>query len=414
MKRFSFFGAIFALLTVLSPMALSSDYILEIYGNGNMDGKIDEADVAYIEGVIAASNKPTLLSDANCDGSVNQSDIEQVQKIIKGIEEELILIDDANRTVKIDMPVKSVVPLVDRDAKILGVLGAENMAVAVSSNIQQSKEYQITLPEFSNLPAVGSWTNPDLEKLLQIEPDLLIAYSTHAENINKSIGNRVPVIGFSSSTPDTTKDELLKLSYVLNRRERAEEYFDEFHDKYLNLIKERVENLPSNDRPNVYVESNSGTYMTYNKNSVVQKLVEMAGGRHSFSDLEGSGAFANVDAEEVMKRNPDVIIKYAEKNDSGYEMSDTSKMEALRKEILGRPELAQVNAVKSDQVYIMSSYLSYGTDYPVLLLYWSKWLHPNLFKDIDPEAIHREYLSRFCSKDYAPGELGCFVYPKEE
>lgn len=398
-----------ALITAV-PAAAASDYSLGIFGNANMDDRIDEADIAYIEGVIAASNKPTLLSDADGDGSIDQRDIEQVQRIINCTEKQLILIDDANRTVRIDMPVESVVPLVDRDAKILGVLGAQNMTVAVSSNIKESKEYQMIMPELSKLPGVGSWINPDLEKLLQIKPDLLIVYSTHAKNIDKSIGDRVAVLGFSSSTPDTTKDELLKLSYLLNRRERVEEYFNEFHDKYLNIIRDRV--LSSDDRPSVYVESNSGPYKTYNKNSVVQKLVEMAGGRQSFYDLEGNGAFATVDAEEVMKRNPDVIIKYAEKNDSGYEMSDPAKMEALRNEILGRAELARVNAVKSGQVYIMSSYLSYGTDYPVLLLYWSKWLHPDLFRDIDPEKIQREYLSRFCGKDYASGELGCFVYPK--
>lgn len=305
------------------------DYLLGIFGNANMDDRIDEEDAAYIEGVIASSKSPTLLSDADGDGKVDGCDIDQVRRIISGTEEQLIVIDDANRTVRIDMPVESVVPLVDRDAKILGVLGATDLAVAVSDNIKDSKEYEITLPGLTQLETVGSWTEPDLEKLLQIEPGLLIAYSTSAENINNSIGNRVNVLGFASSTPDTTKDELLKLSYVLNKRENAEEYFNEFHDRYLNIIKDRIANLPDDDRPSVYVESNSGPYKTYNKNSVVQKLVELAGGRHVFSDLEGSGAFATLDAEEIMKRNPDIIIKYAEKNSSGYEVSDSSKMEAL-------------------------------------------------------------------------------------
>jgi iron complex transport system substrate-binding protein len=414
MKPLSAFLAIFTWLVVLSPLAGSSGYTLNIYGNANLDDRIDEADIAYIEGVITAGNKPTILSDADGDGSVDESDVERVLRIINGTEDQLILIDDANRTVRIDMPVESVVPLVDRDAKILGVLDATDLAVGVSSNIKESKEYQVILPELTELESVGSWTEPDLEELLRIEPDLLIAYSTHAENINESIGDRVAVIGFSSSTPDTTKDELLKLSYLLGRREQADEYVNEFHDKYLNIIKDRIEDLPSEDRPSVYVESNSASYKTYNKNSVVQKLVEIVGGRHAFSDLDGSGAFATLDAEEVMKRNPDVIIKYAEKADSGYEIDDPSKIEALRKEMLDRPELAEVSAVKNGRVYVMSSYLSYGTDYPVLLMYWSKWIYPDLFQDIDPEEVHREYLSRFFKKDYALSEEGYFVYPEDE
>ena len=401
-------------MQAVMPAVLASDYILEIFGNANMDDKIDEADATYIADVIASSMSPTTLSDANGDGKVDGRDIDQVQRIINGTVEQLIVMDEANRTVRIDMPVKSVVPLVDRDAKILGVLGATGLAVAVSDNIKDSKEYKATLPSLTDLESVGSWTEPDLEKLLQIEPDLLIAYSTSAENINNSIGNRVAVLGFASSTPHSTKDELLKLSYVLNKRENAEIYFKEFHDKYLNIIKDRLVDIPDDDRPRVYIESNSGNYRTYNKNSVVQKLVDLAGGRHIFSDIEGNGAFATLGAEEIMKRNPDIIIKYAEKNSSGYEVSDPSKMEALRNEILDRPELAEVNAVKSGRVYVMSSYLSYGTDYPVLLLYWSKWLHPDLFRDMNPDEIHREYLSMFSETNYSPENGEIFVYLGEE
>ncbi|MDD1762197.1 MAG: ABC transporter substrate-binding protein [Methanothrix sp.] len=411
MRLFSLLFAVCTWLALSAALVSSSEYTLDIFGNANLDDRIDEADVAYIEGAVKGELQPTYLSDADGDGSVTESDVEQVLKIINGSEEQIILIDDSNRTVKINMPVDSVVPLVDRDAKILGVLKAQDLAVAVSSNIKESKEYRVTLPRLTELEAVGSWTEPDLEKLLEIQPDLLIAYSSSAKAINESIGNRVAVLSFGSSTPETTRDELLKLSYVLNRRENADVYFNEFHDKYLNIIADRISELSEDDRPGVYVEASSQPYKTYNKNSVVQKLVDLAGGRHIFSDLNGSGAFATLDAEEIIKRNPDVIIKYAEKNDSGYEVIDSSKMQALRDEILGRPELAEVSAVKSSQVYVMSSYLSYGTDYPALLMYWSKWLHPDIFADMDPEAIHREYLDRFTEKDYQPNELGSFIYP---
>ena len=411
MRLFSLLFAICTWLALSAALVSSSEYTLDIFGNANLDDRIDEADVAYIEGTVKGELQPTYLSDTDGDGSVTESDVEQVLKIINGSEEQIILIDDSNRTVKINMPVDSVVPLVDRDAKILGVLKAQDLAVAVSSNIKESKEYRITLPGLTELEAVGSWTEPDLEKLLEIQPDLLIAYSSSAKAINDSVGNRVAVLSFGSSTPETTRDELLKLSYVLNRRENADVYFNEFHNKYLSIIADRISGLSDDDRPGVYVEASSQPYKTYNKNSVVQKLVDLAGGRHIFSDLDGSGAFATLDAEEIIKRNPDVIIKYAEKNDSGYEVIDTIKMQALRDEILGRPELAEVSAVKSGQVYVMSSYLSYGTDYPALLMYWSKWLHPDIFADMDPEAIHREYLDCFTEKDYQPNELGSFVYP---
>jgi len=44
----------------------------------------------------------------------------------------------------------------------------------------------------------------------------------------------------------------------------------------------------------------------------------------------------------------------------------------------------------------------------------AKWFHPDLFKDLDPEAIHQEYLTRFQHLDYDLGKQGVFVYPSRE
>jgi len=410
---FSFLTMLIASSTflVITP-AVASDYTLEIFGNANMDDTINEDDIEYVEGIIDGTNDATELADANYDGRIDEEDVTQIECIIYETAEQIFLIDGANRRVKIPLPVEGVVPLVDRDAKILAVLDAQDLAVGVSENIKTSTEYQILLPELTKLTSVGSWTNPDLEAVLTIEPDLLIAYSTNAERINDSIGEHVAVLGFSSSTPETTLDELLKLGYVLNRNQRAREYVDEFHDKYLHLVEDRIKDVTSADRPSVYVESSSEPYKTYNKNSVVQKLINLSGGVHIFSDLEGSGAFATLDAEEILNKDPDIIIKYADKADSGYSVSDSAKMEDLREELLDRQELvaAEVNAVKDDRVYVMSSYLSYGPDYPVLLMYWSKWLHPDLFNDINPQEIHKEYFDRFYETNYSPDQ-GVFVYP---
>lgn len=61
-----------AMLAAISAV-LASDYTLEIFGNANMDDKIDEADATYIADVIASSISPTPLSDANGDGKVDGS-----------------------------------------------------------------------------------------------------------------------------------------------------------------------------------------------------------------------------------------------------------------------------------------------------------------------------------------------------
>jgi iron complex transport system substrate-binding protein len=41
------------------------------------------------------------------------------------------------------------------------------------------------------------------------------------------------------------------------------------------------------------------------------------------------------------------------------------------------------------------------------LSYLAKWFYPEKFPDLDPEAIHKEYLERFQGLKYQ----GIFVYP---
>jgi len=44
------------------------------------------------------------------------------------------------------------------------------------------------------------------------------------------------------------------------------------------------------------------------------------------------------------------------------------------------------------------------------MAYWAKGLHPELCSDLDPQAIHQEYLTDFLGIDYDLEEHGVFVY----
>lgn len=83
-------------------------------------------------------------------------------------------------------------------------------------------------------------------------------------------------------------------------------------------------------------------------------------------------------------------------------------MQALRDEILGRPGLEQATAVREGRVYVMSWGLGTGIRSVIGSLYWAKWFQPEVFADLDPEAVHRELL-----RDFYGLELeGDWVYPE--
>jgi len=137
----------------------------------------------------------------------------------------------------------------------------------------------------------------------------------------------------------------------------------------------------------------------------------MAGGKNIFDDL--SGEAITIDPESVVERNPEFII-WKISNIGGYTLdkNETVKFQEKQNEILSRPELSNVSAVKNKNVYILSSDVFFGGRYFLSIIYMAKWFHPDLFRDIDPKDIHQEYLTRFQHLDYDLDQQGVFVYPE--
>ena len=48
----------------------------------------------------------------------------------------------------------------------------------------------------------------------------------------------------------------------------------------------------------------------------------------------------------------------------------------------------------------------------ITVAYFAKRSRPDLFKDLDPKAIHQEYLTRFLELDYDLDKHGIFLYPE--
>ncbi len=121
-----------------------------------------------------------------------------------------------------------------------------------------------------------------------------------------------------------------------------------------------------------------------------------------------------------MDQDPDVIVKGVSRKLGGYgvDAGDTAEFEGIWGEIMNRSELQGVAAVKEKEVYVMSHHFaSWQTTSarPFLqVIYMAKWFHPDLFKDLDPQAIHQEYLTEFHGLDIDLNEKGVCVYPPLE
>jgi iron complex transport system substrate-binding protein len=391
--------------------ASENDYVLGIYGNANEDDTIDMRDLTYVKLIFFGKRPETELADAKYDDKINPLDFIQIKLIIVGKEKELTLVDSTDRIVTVKKPVGRILPSSLYDTEAMRMIGVKDKIVGVFDSVRDDEAYY---QELSKLPYCGSvFYSPDYEKIVSLKPDLVTSWSYYVAQLETNLPDSIPIAVLQFWEPADVKEELMKLGYILDKKDEAEHYNDDFRDKYIDLIKARTEGLSEEERPKVYVESWSGDYKTHGSESHVNVQIDRAGGRNIFVDIPKPG---KIDPEEVMIRNPDIIVRsvYRSYVPCSYSEDDPAEVVELRNKLMNRLELANVNAVKNDKVYIMDQYLHNGLSHPISIVYWAKLFHPDLFEDLDPEVIHQEYLREFQGLDYDLNEHGVFLYPPIE
>jgi iron complex transport system substrate-binding protein len=399
-----------AILFALLPLAFASSWTLEIYGNANMDETIDERDVTYIESVIRGENESTEFADANYDGNVDEKDIEQAKLIVKGEESRLTLLDTADRVVTVEKPVESIVGSNFAVLKSIG-LNLEDCVVGRYNQVDIE-----VFPELSDdLLDVGSGWEPDIEKILSLNPDVVFlhppGFTFDTEPTLESLeSSGMTVLCFKLQTPQIHREEVTKLGYIFNKRDEADRYL-EWYENVISQVKETANDISEDKRAKVYFESYK-PYTSYPQYGYINE----SGGLDIFAGKPGG----EVDPEAVVDADPDVILKVAYPG-GGYhkDAGDNSDLKALRDEILSRPELQNVTAVENGRVYVITTYLlTYLPHCNNLecfqIAYQAKWFYPDLFQDLDPDSILENYLTEFQRWDYDLDENGVFVYPPLE
>ena len=389
--------------------ASEDDYVLGVYGNANEDDTIDMRDLTYVKLIFFGKKPETELADAKYDGKINPLDFIQIKLIIVGKEKEITIVDTADRIVTVKKPVERIVPMSTSNFEQIRTLKTTDKVVGVTIYVIKDEVYY---PGFSDYPLVDS---KDPESILTLHPDVVFTGSLKsASDLEEKLkGTDITVISFRFLEISKFVEEVRKLGYILGKREEADEFLD-FYNGQMGKIKERVETLSEEDKPNVYYEGDFGggkIYRACGKGHSQHQMLVAAGGRNIFADVEYYG---EVDPEGVIESNPEIIVKYKYPG-GGFDKdaSDTRELEEIRDEIMGRPELQKVTAVENGKVYIITWYTTRGgARYFLGVGYLAKWLHPELFEDLDPKADYQDYLTRFQGLDIDLDKVGVFVYPE--
>jgi len=315
------------------------------------------------------------------------------------------IIDDSpdQKEITIYKPMKRIVVLSSYSAEALRLLNATGRIVGVTDTIID--RCPVFMPELMDIPSVGKSFTPDIERILVLAPDTILAYATSLppEKLDDKLPEDICVIRLGFEKPEFMREDFEKLGYLLGKEDLAGEIVD-FYDVYTKTISERVEGLPDEEKPRVYLEG-WGNYRTCDSDSSFHEICTIAGSRNIATDI--CVPESKVDPEWVIEQNPDIIVKYVGTAQGSGSKDDPESMKAIREEVMNRPELAGVTAVQNGVVYCIAIQLTSKPRYIIGIAYMAKWMHPELFADIDPEAMNAEYLERFHGMPYR----GVYAYP---
>ena len=179
-------------------------------------------------------------------------------------EETITIVDSAGRTVELPYPVKSVVALNGNVPEEMIALGAGDKIVGIHLGTKTNVDRGL-LPGLEDVAVIGDEADPNYEKIAELGPDVVIQYAswppTPEELQAKLDPFGIPVVALDLYRMEVYNDEVELLGRILGHEKEATDYIAFIQDQY-DLIDERLESIPEEDRKVVYFEG-ARLYQTY-------------------------------------------------------------------------------------------------------------------------------------------------------
>lgn len=345
--------------------------------------------------------------------------------------ETVTITDITGREVEVSVPVERVILGEGRQIYFVAALDTEAPFKRVvgwrddfrKADLDGYNEYLETFPQMDEIPTFGGMKDGtfNLEQAIELNPDVIIM-NTEAKSATEEsgyieklakVGIPLVYIDFREKPIEHTDQSMRIIGKLLGKEARAEE-FVEFRQQQMAKVTDVLDKIEDLKKPLVFVERAGGysddCCMSFG-NENFGKMVEMAGGNNMAKDII-PGTFGTVNPEQIIASDPDQIV-ITGANWENYVPSgnwvglgagaDNAESERKLTVLMQRPAFTGVKAVKDGNVHGIWHQF-YNSPYQfVAVQQLAKWLHPELFKDLDPSQTFADLHEKFLPVEYRPG-----------
>ena len=313
--------------------------------------------------------------------------------------ETVTILDGTGREVEIVAPLTRVAVVNRYDLELLRACGQIVKVVGVDDSIIENAVYW---PEFAPENSFGDGNELNYEAIAELEPQALITPFVTDDLVAAMEPFGIPVVGLVGYNVELNGqiDVIESLFGPSEDSASLRAFFNEVNDTVAAIAAA----IPEAERKSAVWESIKD-YSVARSGNDWGKMIERAGGVNAFADA----AFDNteIDAESFIVANPDYLFKMVAGTGldlSGYTPPSEEDYLAAQAAYLARPGFQELSAVHDGNVRFVTSFAMGGMGKLIGTAYIAKWLYPDRFETLDPDAVFGRWLEEFQHISFTEGQ----------
>jgi iron complex transport system substrate-binding protein len=270
----------------------------------------------------------------------------------------VVVRDDFGNAVTLEAEPQRIISLAPSHTEILYALGLGDRVVGVTA-------YCNYPPEAADKPKVGEFAIIDLEQVVGLEPDLVLATSMHVAEAVPALQERgISVFVTDPQSVLEVLETIKAIGRVTGQEETAAALAAEMQER-VDAVRERVEDAPP---PKVFWELGPELY-TAGPGSFLDDLIMMAGGENVAADADSP--WPQLSVEAIILKDPEVVVL------ADHNYGQTAEM------VGERPGWEEIKAVKEGNIIELTDDDIFSRPGPRIveaLEFLARSFHPELFE----------------------------------
>lgn len=216
--------------------------------------------------------------------------------VILPAQAELVVEDDLGRPVRLAQPAQRIVSLAPHLTELLYSVGAGERLIGTVT-------YSDYPAAATKIPRVGGYNALDLERILALQPDLVVGWASGNKqaDLDKLRRFGLPLFLSEPRLLEDIPETLRRLAVLTDSRGRADEAIATFEETLA-----RLRRYSGREPVRVFYQIWDRPLMSVNDEHLIGDVIRLCGGRNIFADA--SALTPQVSTEAVIERAPQVII----------------------------------------------------------------------------------------------------------